>query len=37
MSANKLFRTVLQNVKQTRNMSIRGKIDTCFSIPYEKN
>ena len=30
MSANKLFRTFFQNVKQYRNMSARGKIETCF-------
>ena len=30
MSANKLFRTFLQNVKQTRNMSVRGKIYIDF-------
>ena len=30
MSANKLFRTFLQNVKQTRNMSARGKIYIYF-------
>ena len=36
MSANKLFRTFLQNVKQTRNMSVRGKKDSPFFDPIRK-